>query len=560
MKDDLYLCLYRCFGKEELYRLLGYKHSDKLKQHYNVRESDQFPVKYIPHLEEDIHSRINILDSKGEYIYKSNKTHVNSLTLQFKNNTYILKNDNKSLLKGRTFHTQKPMIIDYKTFRAYNGDEYTDITQEDINDMIHKSGSHEYYPYTMIFQYGMTTDESLKYTYDKLIDEGNKMYKLTNGKLNIHSLKGKPKRIGHYLLYNNTYHIETPEDIKYDEAILLESATSGGLMYKKKISKSTPYYTYDLNSAYSYAMMHMTHPIKRGTPNLITEFHPDYFLYGIYRCKIHRSNVYDIDDFFHFSDEDTYTHYDLMTAKLLGLKIDIIQDGIPNFFRYSGNQCLIHGKKLFGKPIEYLYELKKEKVSDIPKLCLNNLYGSLCETNSKKVCASQRKQVDLENVDIIKHETVTNKNGSYDFIKYVPHDKYYIHNFARSKPFILSHVRYLMIKAVLPHKEHIIRCHTDSMTSTIPLDIELGTEMGQFKLEKSGKILHIIGVNDIIYDTTLKQLYDEELELVNLLQKNRSPERREVYMKVLNKYLKLGKRTTKLYKILLDKYKKEYKK
>ena len=38
----------------------------------------------------------------------------------------------------------------------------------------------------------------------------------------------------------------------------------------------------------------------------------------------------------------------------------------------------------------------------------------------------------------------------------------------------------------MPFKDHVKRCHTDSLTSDIELPIEHSLELGQVKVEKSG--------------------------------------------------------------------------
>ena len=90
----------------------------------------------------------------------------------------------------------------------------------------------------------------------------------------------------------------------------------------------------------------------------------------------------------------------------------------------------------------------------------------------------------FDDCDIV--EMVPYNNDSYQ-ITYMKRDKPYETNYARMKPFLLSKGRVKISEYIAPYKQHIKRCHTDSMTSTIELKhIEHSLELGKMKLEKSG--------------------------------------------------------------------------
>ena len=45
-----------------------------------------------------------------------------------------------------------------------------------------------------------------------------------------------------------------------------------------------------------------------------------------------------------------------------------------------------------------------------------------------------------------------------------------------------------MADTIYPYKEHVYRCHTDSILSSKPIpDIKLSTEIGDWKIDHSGK-------------------------------------------------------------------------
>jgi hypothetical protein len=79
-------------------------------------------------------------------------------------------------------------------------------------------------------------------------------------------------------------------------------------------------------------------------------------------------------------------------------------------------------------------------------------------------------------------------------ITYYDRDKgYYKHDYARMKPFLLSYSRSDLFRQIQPHLEHIVSICVDGFLSTKELDIKLGNELGDLKLDKEGKcIVHCI--------------------------------------------------------------------
>ena len=44
-----------------------------------------------------------------------------------------------------------------------------------------------------------------------------------------------------------------------------------------------------------------------------------------------------------------------------------------------------------------------------------------------------------------------------------------------------------MAKAMFENRENIHKCNTDSILSTVKLDLEIGTNIGEWKIENQGK-------------------------------------------------------------------------
>jgi hypothetical protein len=72
-------------------------------------------------------------------------------------------------------------------------------------------------------------------------------------------------------------------------------------------------------------------------------------------------------------------------------------------------------------------------------------------------------------------------------VTYVKKGYHFKSNYARLGPFLTAFVRKQMITAILPIKEHVFRCHTDSILADQKIThLKLGTELGQWKVEHEG--------------------------------------------------------------------------
>ena len=73
------------------------------------------------------------------------------------------------------------------------------------------------------------------------------------------------------------------------------------------------------------------------------------------------------------------------------------------------------------------------------------------------------------------------KNEQNYEIKLQAINKTFKSDWARFKPFLLTKGRVLLSKAIEPNIEHIMRSHTDSLYSSVKLEISIGDNLGDIK-------------------------------------------------------------------------------
>jgi hypothetical protein len=223
-----------------------------------------------------------------------------------------------------------------------------------------------------------------------------------------------------------------------------------------------------------------TFPVKQGTFEFIDCIPEKFFKYGIYRVEVLQSNDPHINKLFRFNQLNYYTHYDLTSARKLGLEMRLIIDEQANVLLYSKGRA--DGYKYFYQCVDELYSLKRSDCK-LAKNIIVALWGSLCSRN--KYTRINTKEINLNEDDELL--SVTPFGDNLHKIVYAKKDRYFRFNYARMGVFLTSFVRHNMASIIFPHKENVFRCHTDSILSNIPLSLDIGGEMGKFKLEKHGE-------------------------------------------------------------------------
>ena len=265
-----------------------------------------------------------------------------------------------------------------------------------------------------------------------------------------------------------------------------------------KICELEEAYQYDINSAYLFFLQSNSFkiPVKEGKFTQIKEL-PKILQYGMYRVKITKSDDEKINRLFRFREDNKYTHSGIYSARELKLEIELIIDDEANALIYSLG-C-INGCKIFKTMITYLYELKQQKVPFVKDMMIL-LWGSLCEKNKIKHTIIDD-ELHIPDGSVIK-SMHPYKNGWK--ISYYEFGNVFKLNYARFAPFLTSAVRLKIVRDVLPNIDSVYRVYTDSILSSKPLtNLKIGTEIGNYKLEKTGKC--------IIDKTSKKPIWNDEI-------------------------------------------------
>jgi hypothetical protein len=277
-----------------------------------------------------------------------------------------------------------------------------------------------------------------------------------------------------HLLRKKTYGFVLPDHIDQIEAQYLK--TRGALM-RGILGEYESVHDYDINSMYPHIMTLIMFPVKAGTFHTLQSL-PEKLEYGIYRCSIKATTPLKKNMLFLFTDENKYTHYDITTARSLGLTIQMIKDGKANALIYTKDK-LEYGSKMFKPTIDYLYDLKKKNLPYV-KTILNSVWGAL---------VAKRKMKDTvdTNVEYIIPDNVTLEQiypiGEDKIrFKYHKNNDTFKTNYARIGIFLTSYARMHMARTMLPHIDSIIRFHTDSILSLKPIpELKISDKMGQWK-------------------------------------------------------------------------------
>ena len=496
--DCLYIAILRHFGhKNNLPKRInnGYK----LKKFLKLERDENVPISMIPKLEDKLKCKINV---EGDYELLSNKVYTNEMTIVINDGHYELKTyRKKTLLYGISPIIRQPLIHDFK-----NGLQYTEekgvhkLDIELINTIKNERYTSKYFPY------GIEQGKTLEETFNDLCNDRNSILEATGKKIDLFKTSGNTTKAGLLLFNNDIVGLEEAETITEYEELWIISCNNGGIIFNDNNDNNMKdVICYDVNSKYPDAMCKISVPMKRGTFYTLDKFENEYFDYGIYRCKIEHTGDYMIDRLFKLNSKNFYTFHDLTVAKELGMKIELIQDGEPNFLSYKGK--LIRGELLFGKTIKYLYELKRLKIPRA-KAIISSLWGALCQKNVHTYI--DKAEINEDEDDIDKLYPSFKKDGTIQHnISYCKRGHHFLHSYGRIMPFLTSYVRRTMVKDILPNNEHIIRVYVDSILSTKPLDFKLSDKLGDYKIEKEKSGFYVGSKNSkVMIDDSFKDIYN----------------------------------------------------
>jgi hypothetical protein len=157
----------------------------------------------------------------------------------------------------------------------------------------------------------------------------------------------------------------------------------------------------------------------------------------------------------------------------------LIQNDESNALLYTKDRG--NGSTYFRQVVHSLYDLKPK--SKLAKLILNAIWGSLAQRN--KIITTTSNEVHLNKGELV---IDIQPFGNKYKIKYLKQNKFFKYPFARLGCFLTSAVRKQMAEIIQPYKEHVFKCHTDSLLADIEIPLLIGTNLGDFKLEHQGEV------------------------------------------------------------------------
>ena len=466
-----------------------FKEPYDLKKYLKLHIDAKIDIADMPKIEKALKTfKINIT---GDHTYTSPITSLKSIDIKLIDGHYLIDNkitSERCKYNTNKFHNKASKIVMHNKFTgmAYDG------------KTLYKMGNNEYYSYYKshstcnLIQHDYTCKLTLEEEYNLFIHDAEILIKETNGVINLYKSGDNNTTILN-LFDKYTKHIPNADHIGQVEADWISESSTGALTFG--IPYVGPVHKYDFKSNYPSIMKSsQTFAIKEGEFQLITdkEFRESdaYFKYGIFRCVVIRSGNYSIDKLFRFNHKNKYTHIDLNNAKLLGLEIQLIEDGDVNFLHYSRDK-LLSGNELFGEYVDLLFNLKQSKVPRA-KTYLNNLWGLLSEANEIKTRVNHNnRNIIIEIGDDCKVTGMKPYDDKETIIQTVNKSKQYIRGFARIKPFILARARALLAKTILPFKDTVYRCMTDSFICSEEPNVKLGNGLGDLVLEYKAKKVQI---------------------------------------------------------------------
>ena len=464
-----------------------------LKKYLGLQRNAKIPISLIPKIEEKLKSfQINII---GDYTYssqvKSNK--VISLILEDEHYSVNRNIDNSKIKNLKVHYKEKQiMLYDKRTFQGYDGKELIQIDKIKIPEF-EKTTGYKYIFIPRVLEYNHL---SIQEEYLEWVKTADILKKETNGIINLYKT-GDIKSTALNLFDRFTKYIFNPEKISQDEFIWLRNSTTGAVIFADEYQGEG--YKFDIKSMYpSIYMSYGKIPVKRGEFKTITQNElnsQEIFNYGIYRCKVQKSNDRNTDKLFRFNNKNYYPHISLEHAKSLNLKIEMIEDNKPNFLSYSRDK-LIGFNEVFTEYTNYLFKLKEKKVPKA-KLLLNILWGALTEIKKHSYATQKNKQIKINDEERIVN-IYTGKDDDDIIIKTINYNDIYVSNFGRLQTFILARGRFNISKIMQPIKDKVVRCNTDGFISMTNEGLKLGNKIGELVFEGYCNDCQVINCNKIL--------------------------------------------------------------
>ena len=472
-------CLFNAINKAYNYNkdLLppNIKTPKAFKKILNLERSDKVPFDLLPQIEQLFKSSFSI---SGSYEYQSpeiKRCHINlkctdehieliKPTDKIKTGVYKVR-EKQNIYTIYFKDTSDVLIYNGITIETISIDEYK-ILQKD-------------YKYMLLI---CDSEENLKTDRYNFFMKADLLLEETNGLINYYKNQ-YDSQIAFYLFRNMSKTIAEPEELDVIEHKIINTAYRGGIHYAMKGDYKNVV-DYDMNQFYAYYMkqLNFIFPATKPIYKILTaqEFNElPFYNFGLFRVSF--SNPHKLWTL--GLKPSWYTHHDLNIAKLLNMKIVLIENE-TNALLYESKNC-IRGNKCFENVIDYIDKLEKNKnTSKYMKPIRTALFGVTTSKNKKYHIVKHDEQIECS--DFLLESIVDSEKSTT--IQTIDNNNIFKYSWARCGVFLTAYCRLKMIQILLKcNLDDIIQINTDGFISkTIIKDLKISKEMGDWKIKHTG--------------------------------------------------------------------------
>ena len=476
------LCFYRCIKHSLAEKAKDLKSGKKFMTRFKLTIDDPIDISLIPAIEKTTGISINVI---GDHTYTSTYNADKRVLLNLSNGHYtLIKNKNFKLLFSQ--HERKPIIVSIinKKYIGYDGKEFFDVKVNTYYKERNNIKSENIYIWLKLTNKKQEDYEThFIAEYNDFVTSAEALKEQTKGYINLYKT-GSYKRTALKLLADATGNQNFIfEPLEYEENEWHIKCPRGGKIYRNYDDVTyDKLYGYDFCSAYPHIMTkNNTIPYKAGEFKTITnaDYEDKYFSKGIYRAIVQPDNM-----LFTYSKHNYYCDVDINNAKRMGLKVDIIEDGEPNYLCYSADKC-IKLSVLFKKTILTLFEMKQKKINGAKQiLCI--IYGMLGQRYKVNKLIKYELTDTVINFDIPKNcviDDIKQLTDTYCKIKYKQIDNLYEGPLPRAIVWITALCREMIYNTIGDNMKHVKMILTDGIytdepifdkISVLPKDKQLG--------------------------------------------------------------------------------------
>lgn len=500
--DCLWYCLRKIVNNDAAQLPKAVRTQARLKRFLKVDRYDPVHVSHIPLLENKMKMNLHLV---GDKIKRSTKNYKQEAVLLLKNGHYTNQRQAVSKqLRGAT-NTEDKEIVMYEEVVtesgvehwAYAGERRYQIEREGLTAFRMMPLSCRKI-YRAVAKPRNNITIPLEEQYAAYISDAEELFDKSNGLVNLHRQLNE-KKSALFVFAKLKQGFKEPEPITIFEGRWLHNARSGGLI------KATPAcleygISYDINKMYSAMMTHdkFTFPAKEGTFATLNQHELEgmtFFQYGIYKCKLSNPNNVSTKLFLYSEAKSYHTHFSLTTARELGIKITMVEDGQPNALLFKGGR--IHGKQIFGPFVKFMMEVHSKVQPETKPRCkniMNCLWGGLNMLNNSRIDLNKEESINLEHREITHIEPHRDKYlvNLHDYVNKYKTD------YARLGPFLTSFARRQMYLTFKDVEECVYRVHTDGVVVSKKLPLPLGAAVGEWKVEFQGRC-EVVNANKVVW-------------------------------------------------------------